>query len=225
MGRNRVVRVLECRTLFRHALIVAGTLGVAACAGSTATNSNGAPAPARDNTLEPLEPGDALKLNFWREPELSGQYEIDEAGMTVLPLLGARDVTTLPAGELKRRLTDAYNQEIRNQEVQITLLRRVRVLGEVNQPGLYYLDATMTLGDAIALAGSVTGQGKQNDIRIVREGREVNSNLSLSELALEQVTSGDEILVPERSWFSRYGAILIGATISAVAFLVAAAAF
>ncbi len=220
-----MVRVLECRTLFRHALIVAGTLGVAACAGSTATNSNGAPAPARDNTLEPLEPGDALKLNFWREPELSGQYEIDEAGMTVLPLLGARDVTTLPAGELKRRLTDAYNQEIRNQEVQITLLRRVRVLGEVNQPGLYYLDATMTLGDAIALAGSVTSQGKQNDIRIVREGREVNSNLSLSELALEQVTSGDEILVPERSWFSRYGAILIGATISAVAFLVAAAAF
>lgn len=220
-----MVRVLECRTLFRHALIVAGTLGVAACAGSTAANSNGAPAPARDNTLEPLEPGDALKLNFWREPELSGQYEIDEAGMTVLPLLGARDVTTLPAGELKRRLTDEYNQEIRNQEVQITLLRRVRVLGEVNQPGLYYLDATMTLGDAIALAGSVTSQGKQNDIRIVREGREVNSNLSLSELALEQVTSGDEILVPERSWFSRYGAILIGATISAVAFLVAAAAF
>ena len=83
----------------------------------------------------------------------------------------------------------------------------------------------MTLGDAIALAGSVTSQGKQNDIRIVREGSEVNSNLSLSELALEQVTSGDEILVPERSWFSRYGAILIGATISAVAFLVAAAAF
>ncbi len=220
-----MVRVLERRTLLRHALIVAGTLGVAACAGSTATNSNGAPAPARDNTLEPLEPGDALKLNFWREPELSGQYEIDEAGMTVLPILGARDVTTLPAGELKRRLTDEYNQEIRNQEVQITLLRRVRVLGEVNQPGLYYLDATMTLGDAIALAGSVTGQGKQNDIRIVREGSEVNSNLSLSELALEQVTSGDEILVPERSWFSRYGAILIGATISAAAFLVAAAAF
>ncbi len=220
-----MVRVLECRTLFRHALIVAGTLGVAACAGSTATNSNGAPVPARDNTLEPLEPGDALKLNFWREPELSGQYEIDEAGMTVLPILGARDVTTLPAGDLKRRLTDEYNQEIRNQEVQITLLRRVRVLGEVNQPGLYYLDATMTLGDAIALAGSVTSQGKQNDIRIVREGREVNSNLSLSELALEQVTSGDEILVPERSWFSRYGAILIGATISAVAFLAAAAAF
>ncbi len=220
-----MVRVLECRTLFRHALIVAGTLGVAACAGRTATNSNAAPAPARDNTLEPLEPGDALKLNFWREPELSGQYEIDETGMTVLPLLGARDVTTLPAGDLKRRLTDEYNQEIRNQEVQITLLRRVRVLGEVNQPGLYYLDATMTLGDAIALAGSVTSQGKQNDIRIVREGGEVNSYLSLSELALEQVTSGDEILVPERSWFSRYGAILIGATISAVAFLVAAAAF
>lgn len=225
MGLNRVVRVLERRTLFRHALILAGTLGLAACAGNTAANSNDAPAPLRDNTLEPLEPGDALKLNFWREPELSGQYEIDEAGMTVLPILGARDVTRPPAGELKLQLTDEYNREIRNQEVQITLLRRVRVLGEVNRPGLYYLDATMTLGDAVALAGSVTGQGKRNDIRIVRDGVEVNSNLSLSELALEQVTSGDEILVPERTWFSRYGAFLIGAVISATGFIVAAAAF
>ena len=116
---------------------------------------NGVTAPMTDNTLEPLTPGDALKLSFWREPELNGQYEIDESGTTVLPILGTRNVTALPAGELKTKLTEEYGQELRNQEVQIVLLRRVRVLGEVNRPGLYYLDATMTLGDAIALAGSV----------------------------------------------------------------------
>jgi protein involved in polysaccharide export with SLBB domain len=103
-------------------------LGVPVCAQTNAS------APSFTMTEEPLMPGDAIRLAFWREPGLSGQYSVDEAGVVVLPLLGARDVTGVPGARVKQELADAYGRELANQEVQILLLRRVRILGAVKVP-------------------------------------------------------------------------------------------
>src|SRR5262249_36593226 len=35
----------------------------------------------------PLGPGDAIRTTFWREPQMSGEYRVDETGTVVLPLL------------------------------------------------------------------------------------------------------------------------------------------
>ena len=60
-----------------------------------------------DNGLElGLAPGDAISLEFWREPDLDGEYAIDERGVAVLPLLGERQVTGMPLSELRRRILD-----------------------------------------------------------------------------------------------------------------------
>jgi polysaccharide export outer membrane protein len=173
----------------------------------------------------PLQPGDAVRLRFWLEPGLSGDYAVDEAGVAVLPLIGPHGVTAEPAAELKRRLQTEYAREIQNQDVAITLVRRVRVLGAVKNPGLYYVDPTMTLGDVVALAGGITSAGRERDIRIFHAGREIGSRLRLSELATRYLTSGDEVLVPERTWFARNGAVVMGALISAAGIVIAAAAY
>ena len=184
-------------------------------------------APAADSAVgalsEPLAPGDAIQLAFWREPSLSGDYPIDETGTVVLPLLGARQVTQLSPVELKRTLLEEYAQQVRNQEVRITLLRRIRILGAVKNPGLYRVDPTMTLGDALALAGGATPQGKLKGIRVFRNGQEIHSRLDINVQLLQQVRSGDQIVVPERSWFSRNGPYVIGGAISAIGIIVARA--
>jgi polysaccharide export outer membrane protein len=185
---------------------------------------DGTSAPSLTVTQEALVPGDAIRLTFWREPELSGGYSVDEVGVVVLPLLGARDVTGVPGTRLKQELADAYSRELANQEVQILLLRRVRILGAVKEPGLYHVDNTMTLGDAIALAGGATNVGKLDGIKILRNHGEVRDGLEVNSLLAEQIRSGDQIMVPERSWFSRHGAIVVGALISATGFIVATAA-
>ncbi len=174
---------------------------------------------------EALIPGDAIRLRFWREPGFSGDYPVDEAGGVVLPLLGVLNVTGVPASELKRQLLEGYELELRNQDVQITMLRRVRVLGRVAEPGLYHVDATMTLGDAIALAGGGSPGSRLNDIRILRNGTEVRSNLEVSARVAEQVRSGDQIMVPQRSWLARNTGFLLGALISASAILISAAVY
>jgi polysaccharide export outer membrane protein len=159
----------------------------------------------------PLIPGDAIRLSFWREPDLGGEFQIDESGNVVLPLLGSRRVTGLAGSRLKRMLSQEYQEQLANQEPQIFLLRRVRVLGAVNSPGLYHLDGTMSLGDAVALAGGARSDGKLSSIKVFRDGRQIMSDLDVSARIADQIRSGDQINVPMRSWFARNSATIITA--------------
>ena len=172
---------------------------------------------------EPLAPGDAIQLKFSREPDLGGEFPVDENGTVALPLLGVRTVRQRSLRELKQSLLAEYAQQIRNQEVSITMLRRVRILGAVKNPGLYKVDPTMTVVDAVALAGGATDQGKVQQAQVIRGGHEVG-HLDLNARLLPQLHSGDQIVVPERSWFSRNGVYVVAAGISAIGIIIARAA-
>ncbi len=169
-----------------------------------------------------LAPGDAIRLTFWREPTLNGEYQIDETGSVTLPILGGLRAVDVSSDQLLVDLREAYARELAaRQDVSITLLRRVRILGAVAQPGLYHVDPTMTLADAIALAGGATREGKLQGVRIVRDGQPVFTDLSSDVFLAERARSGDQIVVPERSWFSRNSAVVVGGLLSATALIVA----
>lgn len=167
-----------------------------------------------------LQPGDLVRVALSREVEMSGDYPVDEAGIVALPLIGLREANNKSPAVLKKELVDAYSEQLRNQTIQITFLRRVRVLGEVRTPGLYHADPTMTLSDVIALAGGVATTGNRDDIRIVRDGEEFKVDLH-SEV-FQRVRSGDQILVPEKGWFERNRTLLVTASISVTAIVVGA---
>jgi len=175
-------------------------------------------------SAEPLAPGDAIDLKFSREPDLGGEFPVDENGTVSLPLLGVRSVRQRSPTELKQSLMAEYGQQIRNQDVSITMLRRVRIVGAVKNPGLYKVDPTMTVVDAVALAGGATDQGKVQQAQIIRDGHEVGSHLDLNARLLPQLHSGDQIVVPQRSWFARNGGYVVAAGISAVGIIIARAA-
>jgi protein involved in polysaccharide export with SLBB domain len=175
---------------------------------------------AAGNGTEGLQPGDAIHVSFWREPTLTGDYPVDETGTVVLPLVGARKVTGVPPEQLKQQLLRDFGAQLRNQEVQITLLQRVRILGAVKDPGLYHVDATMTLGDAVALAGGATPNGSLDGIRILRQGQTIHANLKTDTPVAEQAWSGDQILVPERGWLSRNGTFLVGSVLTVASLFV-----
>ena len=169
----------------------------------------------------PLKPGDALDVSFSREPGLNGRFAIDETGGVSLPLIGDMVVTDQPATEVKTAIEQLYSERTRNQSVQVVYLRRIRVLGEVRNPGIYHADPTMALDDIVALAGGAESDGNLTDVSLVRDGREVATGLDLRQGAAIELDSGDQIFVPKTSWFSRNAAVLIGATISAIGIIVA----
>jgi protein involved in polysaccharide export with SLBB domain len=166
-----------------------------------------------------LHPGDMLRIRIYREPDLSGEYTIDENGVVTLPKLGPIRAVDEPVAALKTRLISSFAEYV-TQSVEVTPVIRVRVLGAVRTPGIYKLEPAMTLNDAIALAGGPTSSGRTDRVNLIRNGRSLDAmiapNAALAESPLQ---SGDQLFVPQRSWASRNTGMLYGA-VSAVATIV-----
>ena len=125
-----------------------------------------------------LRPGDRVRLKVWREPDLSGEFEVDEDGIVVFPKVGRLDVQKISTDSLKALLVARYAESLRSPSVEVTVLRKLNVLGAVKNPGLYYVDPTTTVADALALAGGVTPDGKQNSVELLRDGKRLPVELS-----------------------------------------------
>ena len=160
----------------------------------------------------PVGPGDQLRLKIWREPDMSGDIQVDEAGVATLPRLGPVAVSRMSADSLKRMLIHKYAEFLRDPAIEVTVLRRVTIFGAVRTPGVYHLDPTMTLADALALAGGAAPEGKKNAVELRRQGERVAATLGeRARIADTPLRSGDELFVPERSWVSRnFGLVLAG---------------
>lgn len=172
--------------------------------------------PAPQNTPQYLRPGDVVRLNIWREPDMSGEYIVDEAGITIFPRVGEYRVLDDTPETLKARLLADYQQYLRNPSIEITVLRRVSIVGAVRNPGLHLVDPTVTLADALARAGGPTENADQDRLRIMRDGVELAVDLrSDTRIADSALRSGDQIYVPLRSWVTR-NAGLVAATMSAI---------
>lgn len=169
-----------------------------------------------------LQPGDVVRLRIWREPDLSGEYTVDEDGVVVFPLLGPRAVRAESPISLRDSLIAAYRGYLRNPSVEVTFLRRVTILGAVRQPGLYPVDPTMTVADAIALAGGITAEGKRTTVQVMRDGRRLDAEIDRqAAIADTPIRSGDQLFVPERSWISRNTPIVATMISAAVSLLIA----
>jgi len=93
----------------------------------------------------------------------------------------------------------------------------VRVLGAVIEPGIFHVDATMSVADALASAGGRTPTAQQGRVILRRDGElseiDVFEDDRLSDLA---VRTGDELLVPEKRWLERnLGPVVTGLTATA----------
>lgn len=172
-------------------------------------------APRSERTLRP---GDIVQLDIWREPDMSGKYRVDENGQVVLPRLGTLDVLSETPESLETEVRTEYEKYLRNPSIDVTVLRRVRILGSVEKPGVYPVDPTITVADALAMAGGITPEGEQDEVRIVRNGQELQTRVSQqTRIADSPIRSGDQLYVPERSWFSRNSNVVasgIAATVS-----------
>jgi protein involved in polysaccharide export with SLBB domain len=103
-------------------------------------------------------------------------------------------------------------------------LRRITISGAVVRPGAYPVDLTMTVSDALTLAGGPSAEGKSDKVELRRGGRRWSVDLSSQidrsgELSLQ---SGDQLFVPRKSWISRNPGLIVAAigTATSVAWLI-----
>jgi protein involved in polysaccharide export with SLBB domain len=167
----------------------------------------------RAQVASSLGSGDLIVIKIWREPDLSDTVQVDNTGMAVFPKLGPIAVTGISADSLERLLVSRYAQYLQNPSIKVGVLRRITIWGAVISPGTYPVDLTMSITDALALAGGATPQGKTDKVEL-RRGNE-RSVLDLSgnirQVGDISLQSGDQLFVPQRSWMSRNAALVVTA--------------
>ena len=162
-------------------------------------NTDGAPASSFRYTLRP---GDIVRLRIWREPDLSGDFPVDEFGRVNLPLVGTYPVVNETRESLQAKLVAAYRTSVQNLSMDVIFLRRIPVVGAVRTPGLYPVEPTMTVADAVALAGGSILEAEQTSIMLMRSGKIIVKNVDpaipISQLA---TNPGDQLYIPPRTGY------------------------
>src|SRR5687767_12754981 len=172
---------------------------------------------AADQPESKLVPGDVIRLNIWREPDLTGEFLVQEDGTAVLPKVGPVHVTGYTPSVLKTHLVEEYSRTLRNPSIEVIVLRRILISGEVANEGVYPVDPTMSLVEALALAGGPTPTAKDDRVILIRGDSEVEIDLddppAVRNLALQ---SGDQLLVPSASTWVRNWKLLVGMVSSTI---------
>jgi protein involved in polysaccharide export with SLBB domain len=150
------------------------------------------------------QPGDRLTVRiFGGEMPVTDTLTVSEAGSVVLPKLGPVPVATFAIRDVADSLRGRYARYYRNPTVDVTLLRRIVVNGEVRKPDIYYLDVSAKLPDVIAHAGGLTETANAKQVSIHR-GNEVTRvpDWQTSGSSVAELRSGDQVVVGRRSWLS-----------------------
>src|SRR5215470_11244372 len=127
-----VRRVLVCGALLAVAFLVSG------CAGGTISEAEQKSLAAAATAPATLQPGDKVRVNVFGESQLSGEYELDQAGQISLPLSGTIKAQGLTQSELEQALAKKFRSEyLKNPKVTVSVatLAPYYMMGEVKTPG------------------------------------------------------------------------------------------
>jgi polysaccharide biosynthesis/export protein len=121
-----------------------------------------------------IGPDDVLFVQVWKEPEVTRTVTVRPDGKVSLALIGEvtaagktpkqleADIATKLGAFMADATVSVIVQEIRS--LQFT------VLGKVAHPGTYPLNRSLTVLDAIALAGGFRDFARQGSIYVLRQG-------------------------------------------------------
>ena len=167
---------------------------------ATATPDPNAARPAPGTATElRLSGGDKVRVTVYGEDKISGEYQIDSAGLLSIPLAGSIQGAGLTKVELEQALTQKLKSEyLRNPKVTVEVIsyRPFYVLGEVQKPGEYQFRSGLNVLSAIAIAGGATYRANNSTVMIQRFGSNELKEFPQSPTVL--VLPGDVVRVPER---------------------------
>jgi polysaccharide export outer membrane protein len=116
--------------------------------------------------------GDKLRVDVYKETDLSNALQVRPDGRITLPLIGDLQAAGQTPMQLQRLVTEQLKAFVANPVVTVMVTdvadRVVYVLGEVAQPGAVPLKGPMTVLQALAVAGGFKDFANPRNIRILR---------------------------------------------------------
>jgi polysaccharide export outer membrane protein len=156
-----------------------------------------------------IGPQDVLRVDVWKEPDISRTVPVRPDGKISLPLLNDVQAAGLTSTELSKVIHDGLTKYITSPQVTVTVSeinsRRVYCTGEVTRPGALSLLPNMTALQALSSCGGFTQFAKLKGIYILRveEGKQVKHPFNYKEVVKGNkpednilLEAGDVIVVP-----------------------------
>jgi protein involved in polysaccharide export with SLBB domain len=155
--------------------------------------------------------GDLFDVRVFGEPELTGTYQVSTDGAIAFPLIGRVEVFgKLPSqveAEIQSRLGDGF---LKSPQVSVlpkeSRSKKVSVLGQVKQPGVFLYADSMSIVEAVSKAGGFTAIARKNAVRVTRDS--ADAKVATFIVAVDDIgrgkapnfflRPGDVIYVPER---------------------------
>lgn len=118
--------------------------------------------------------GDVIQVDVFQETDLSDSYLIGDDGTIEIPLLGVVQASGMSVEMLDDQITTALGERfIVNPQVTVQVeqfkSQSVQVLGEVHEPGVYYLTGATTLEEILAMAGGIKADRATREALIKNE--------------------------------------------------------
>ena len=137
-------------------------------------------------------PGDQLDITVVGHEDIStvvsttgGKYIVRPDGKMSFPLIGELDITGLTVNQFTKTLEQRLSEYLVNPQVTVNIAQlgttRVYVLGEVNKPGLYELNKSHKVLDAIGAANGFTKEAAKKKVFLVhkdQQGKPIKVNLN-----------------------------------------------
>lgn len=127
---------------------------------------------AADDPTYKIGAEDILKIDVWREDQLTRTVPVRPDGRITLPLLNDVRASGLTPMELAGAIRDELKNYINNPQVTVSVMeinsRRIYVTGEVAKSGAFSLLPHMTALQAISSTGGFTQFARPKNIYILR---------------------------------------------------------
>jgi polysaccharide export outer membrane protein len=121
-----------------------------------------------------LGAGDKLRIEVWKDAQVSQSVQIRPDGKITLPLVGDIDATNRTPIELRDQITTALREYMTNPVVSVIVVEAVSaqvfVTGEVAKSGPVPIHGPLNVVQAIAMAGGFNEWANKKDVRILRAG-------------------------------------------------------
>jgi polysaccharide biosynthesis/export protein len=149
-----------------------------------------------------IGPQDVLRIDVWKEPDISRIIPVRPDGKISVPLLNDIQAAGLTAMELAAALREGLSKYLTNPQVTVTVnefnSRRVYITGEVLHPGTFPLLPDMTVLQAVSGAGGFTQFAKLKNIYVLRTeaGKQVKHPFNYKEVVKGNLADQNILLLP-----------------------------
>ena len=197
-------------TMFRITIgaIVAATVVAPMRASAIESDKKPAATAIPPNDEYRLGAGDKLRIEVYKDTQLSQSVQIRPDGKITLPLIGDLVATGVTPIQLRDTITDHLKEYITNPVVTVIVVEATAatayVVGEVNKAGAVTLQAgPLTVIQAIAMAGGLKDFADRKNIRILRKSQtgvqtiDFNYKDAIRGTAPVYLQPGDTVVVPD----------------------------